>query len=207
MRQRDSSGRQLPGLGHVHAAGERQVQKRLAEVHRRRGRKSAKGKVDWGRIDGSIAHSVPYCGVHRNTDAYSDANCHGHRRPICYRHLDLDFRLNRERDLDSHRTRHANANFKSDRLADAYNDRDRNSVRELDQGRVDDANCHEIRDRNRVDDGNRDQIRNCNFDPESDANRNRDAHANRDFNRVGDADRDRHSHLQRNLRDFVEFQR
>jgi hypothetical protein len=51
MHQRDSAGRQLPGLGQVHAAGERQFLKRFAEVHRRRGRKSSKGKVDRGRID------------------------------------------------------------------------------------------------------------------------------------------------------------
>lgn len=82
MYQRDSSGGQLPGLGHIHAAGERQVQKRLAEIHRRRGGKSSKGEVDWGRINGSIAHRVAYCDVHRNTDLHSDDNCDRHRRPI-----------------------------------------------------------------------------------------------------------------------------
>jgi hypothetical protein len=203
MCQRDSSGWQLSGLGHVHAAGERHVQKRLAEVHRCRGRESSKGEADWGRINGSIAHRVPHCDLHRNTDSYSDANCHGHRRPICYRHRDRDFRRNRECDLDCQLNLHGNVdgNFNSDRIADAYDDRGRN----------------------RVGDGNRDHIRICNFDPESDANRNRerdddrdcdsdtdsnrDAHVNRNFNRVSDADRDYHSNLQRGLRDFVEFQR
>ena len=223
MHQRDSSDRQLPGLGHVHTAGERQVQKRLAEVHRCRGRESSKGKADWNRIDGAIAHRISHCDGHRNTDSYSDANCDWHHRPICYNHLDLDIRLNRERDPDSHRN--VDGNFNSDRIASFNDDRDCNQNRDLDQDRladrVDDANCHEKRDRNRVDDGNRDQIRNCNFDPEYGSNcdrhcdhnrecnsdRIRDAHDYRDFNRVSDADRDRHSNFQRRLRHFVEFQR
>lgn len=227
MRRRDSSGGQLPSLGHVHTAGERQIQKWLAEVHRCRGRESSKGKADWNRIDGAIAHRVSHCDGHRNTDLHFDANCHWHLRPICHGDLDLDFGLNRNRDLDSHRNLHGNVdgNFNSDRIADAHSDRDRNPNHELDQDRVahrvDDSNCRQIRDRNRVDDDNRDHIRNRNFDRESDAignrhrddnrdsdsDRNRDAHDNRDLNRVGDADCDRHPNLQCRLRHFVEFQR
>ena len=193
MYEYDSPDGDLPGLGHIQAPIEREIQ-RLAHVYGRSGEESSKGKADGNRA-GGIA----------DRDAYRDADSD----QLGDSSTDCDRNSNRVADCNCDRFKDSNT--------DAHCNDDRIGNRDTD------ANCHLDCNSNRNDDSDGDRVADCYCDLNWDCSANSDSDFNHnghcDFYSHSDADivglsnddghayRDRFSSLQRRFRDFSEGRR